>query len=168
MPWLGARTEKREPCLLWVLSLGGAAPPFAWDGFVRILRSILGLPNDSTNALSQALNLGVAAMRADMSLRKQGVQAGTAVATMASELRGLARAAVAAGNANTIVNLGALSEQELALLQGAGVAVEQGYSHAADMFAVRHALNRHSDAKVEASRGQIAITEDDGRCCAHR
>ena len=47
----------------------------AWDGFIRILRSILGLKNDQSNALSQALQLGVAAMREDMVLRKQGVRA---------------------------------------------------------------------------------------------
>ncbi|MFG5779851.1 PLxRFG domain-containing protein [Comamonas sp. J-3] len=46
----------------------------AWDGFVRILRSILGLPNDANNALSQALDLGVAALRQDMLLRKQGTE----------------------------------------------------------------------------------------------
>lgn len=48
----------------------------AWDSFVRILRGILGLPNDSLNALSQALELGVEAVRQDMVLRKQGAQAG--------------------------------------------------------------------------------------------
>ena len=56
----------------------------AWDGFVRILRSILGLSNDSTSALSQALELGVAAMREDMGLRKQGARTGAA-ANMVSE-----------------------------------------------------------------------------------
>lgn len=50
----------------------GGALKSAWDSFVRILRGILNLPNDSTNALSQALELGVAAMRDDMVLRKQG------------------------------------------------------------------------------------------------
>jgi hypothetical protein len=49
----------------------------AWDGFVRILRGILGLSSDSTSALSQALNLGVAAMREDMVLRKQGARHAT-------------------------------------------------------------------------------------------
>ncbi len=51
---------------------GSSAIKTAWDGFVRILRSILGLKNDPNNALSQALELGVAAMREDMTLRKQG------------------------------------------------------------------------------------------------
>ncbi len=46
----------------------------AWDSFVRILRGILGLSNDSNNALSQALELGVAAVRQDMVLRKRGAR----------------------------------------------------------------------------------------------
>lgn len=53
----------------------GGSIKTAWDGFVRILRSILGLPNDSTNMLSQALGLGVAAMRQDMVLRQRGAGA---------------------------------------------------------------------------------------------
>lgn len=57
-----------------------AAPPggrikAAWDGFVRILRSILGLPQSEHSALSQALELGVAVMREDMALRQRGVVA---------------------------------------------------------------------------------------------
>lgn len=47
----------------------------AWDGFVRILRSILGLPQSEHSALSQALELGVAVMREDMALRQRGVVA---------------------------------------------------------------------------------------------
>lgn len=47
----------------------------AWDSFVRILRLILGLRNDSTDALSQALQIGVAVMREDMQLRQRGVVA---------------------------------------------------------------------------------------------
>jgi len=54
-----------------------AAPPggrikAAWDGFVRILRSILGLPQSEHSALSRALELGVAVMREDMQLRQRG------------------------------------------------------------------------------------------------
>lgn len=53
---------------------GITAPPggtlkSAWDSFVRILRSILGLSQDAHDALSQALELGVAVMREDMRLR---------------------------------------------------------------------------------------------------
>ena len=53
---------------------GSSAIKTAWDGFVRILRSILGLKNDPNNVLSQALQLGVAAMREDMGLRQQGAR----------------------------------------------------------------------------------------------
>lgn len=48
----------------------------AWDGFVRILRSILGLPQDGHDALSQALEIGVNVMREDKALRERGVRAG--------------------------------------------------------------------------------------------
>lgn len=53
----------------------GSTLKTAWDGFVRILRSILGLNNDAHSALSQALNLGVGAVREDMLIRKRGGQA---------------------------------------------------------------------------------------------
>lgn len=63
----------------------GSSFKTSWDGFVRIMRGILGLPQDSTNALSRALDLGVAVMREDMALRERGAarrgdQAGGAVA----------------------------------------------------------------------------------------
>ncbi|VUZ27564.1 Uncharacterised protein [uncultured Comamonas sp.] len=134
----------------------------AWDSLVRILRSILGLSNSSNDALSQALGLGVAAVREDMGLRKQGFALRSPdVAFMADKLRGLAQAARAAGNENQTVALGPVSEREVGLLQREGVAVESGFMHTADMFAVRHALNRHSDPKVEKNRAQIPLTNDD-------
>jgi len=43
----------------------------AWDSLVRILHTILGLPVDSTNALSQALTLGVEVMRENVALRRR-------------------------------------------------------------------------------------------------
>lgn len=46
----------------------------AWHSFVRILRSILGLPQDGHDALSRALELGVAVMREDMALRQRGAE----------------------------------------------------------------------------------------------
>lgn len=141
---------------------GSSGIKTAWDGFVRILRSILGLKNDPNNALSQALGLGVAAMREDMALRKRGFALRSPdVAFMADKLRGLAQAARAAGNENQTVALGPVSEREVGLLQREGVAVESGFMHTADMFAVRHALNRHSDPKVEKNRAQIPLTNDD-------
>lgn len=63
----------------------GSTLKTAWDGFVRILRSILGLNNDAHSALSQALNLGVGAVREDMLIRKRGGQAAGTM-NMATEL----------------------------------------------------------------------------------
>lgn len=51
----------------------GSTLKTSWDGFVRIMRSILGLNQDSTDALSRALELGVAVMREDKALRQRGV-----------------------------------------------------------------------------------------------
>jgi len=51
---------------------------------VRILRSILGLPQGGHDALSRALEIGVAVMREDMGLRKKGV-AGSGTAAMEGE-----------------------------------------------------------------------------------
>ena len=134
----------------------------AWHSFVQVLRRILGLGDSSTSVLSQALELGVAAVREDMVLRKQGFALRSPdVAFMADKLRGLAQAARAAGNENQTVVLGPVSEREVGLLQREGVAVESGFMHTADMFAVRHALNRHSDPKVEKNRAQIPLTNDD-------
>jgi len=82
-------------------------------------------------------------------------------AFLENKLGELARAARASGNENQTVVLGKLSAAEVALLSREGVAVDDGYSHAADMFAVRHALNRHGDERVEKSRGQLAITDND-------
>ena len=47
----------------------------AWHSFVQVLRRILGLGDNSTSVLSQALELGVAAVRQDMLLRRQGARA---------------------------------------------------------------------------------------------
>ena len=47
----------------------------AWHSFVQVLRRILGLGDNSTSVLSQALELGVAAVRQDMVLRRRGEQA---------------------------------------------------------------------------------------------
>ncbi|WP_146033753.1 PLxRFG domain-containing protein [Alicycliphilus denitrificans] len=52
----------------------GSTLKTAWDGFVRILRSILGLQQDSTDALSKALELGVAVMGEDKALRGRGAR----------------------------------------------------------------------------------------------
>jgi hypothetical protein len=139
----------------------GGALKTAWDGFVRILRSILGLPQDATDALSRALEFGVAVMREDKALRQRGVRGGGRDAYMANALRDLAQAARAAGNENSTVVLGRLSAQDVSMLQSEGVAVDGGFSHTVDMFAVRHAFNRHGDEKVEAKQGQMPLTDAD-------
>jgi len=54
----------------------GSTLKTAWDGFVRILRSILGLPQDAHDALSQALELGVAVMREQYRMGAQGGRGG--------------------------------------------------------------------------------------------
>lgn len=50
----------------------------AWHSFVRILRSILGLPQDGHDALSRALELGVQVMREDKALRQKAASVGGA------------------------------------------------------------------------------------------
>lgn len=82
----------------------GSTIKTAWDGFVRILRSILGLPNDSTNALSQALQLGVAAMREDMALRQQGARS-SGSAEMVEASRDLQRARILQGEPVAVLSL---------------------------------------------------------------
>lgn len=37
----------------------------------------------------------------------------------------------------------------------------EGYTHSIDSSAVNHVINRHGDAKTEANRGQIGITDSD-------
>ena len=54
----------------------GSVLKSAWHQFVRILRSILGLPQGSSSALSQALEIGVNVMREDAALRRNGRDAG--------------------------------------------------------------------------------------------
>jgi hypothetical protein len=72
-------------------------------------------------------------------------------------------AALATSNTNdnqtvTIAPVSSSAVQEAK--EKAGLDIE-GYQHTADMYAVRHALNQHGDAKKEANRGQIAIGKDD-------
>lgn len=83
--------------------------------------------------------------------------------SLAEQMQGLADAARQPGNLNQTVDLGSVSAAHLAQLQAAGLELDQRYHHTADMFAVRHALNRHSDAKVEKSRAQLPITNADVR-----
>ncbi|MDR1367242.1 MAG: hypothetical protein LBJ76_00800 [Candidatus Accumulibacter sp.] len=76
-------------------------------------------------------------------------------------MRRLVDSALSETNANQTVRIVPVSEQEArAASEQAGLDIS-GYTHTADMFAVRHALNQHGDAKKEARRGQIAIGRED-------
>ena len=77
------------------------------------------------------------------------------------QLRELAKQARAGGNDNKTVALRLVSSKEADLLKDQGVDVDDSFTHTADMFAVRHALNRHGDAKTETKQGQLPIGEDD-------
>lgn len=77
------------------------------------------------------------------------------------EMRRLAEAAIAEGNDNHTVEMFPVSSEGIAeALEKAGLDLN-GYRHTADMFSVRHALNRHSDPAVEQSRGQLPLTPAD-------
>ncbi|WP_423454265.1 PLxRFG domain-containing protein [Ottowia sp. VDI28] len=52
----------------------GGSIKSAWEGFVRVLRSILGLSKDASDALSQALSLGAAVMREDKVIRERSAR----------------------------------------------------------------------------------------------
>lgn len=60
----------------------------AWDYLVRTIKSILGLPHDSTDALSAALEIGVSVMRENMALRKRGANVRSGSAYAGSEMQG--------------------------------------------------------------------------------
>ena len=82
-------------------------------------------------------------------------------AGLPDQLRGLAKKAAAPGNANETVVVAPVSKAEIEILRQAGIPVRDDAKHTVDLFAVRHALNRHADASQEAARGQLAITADD-------
>lgn len=84
-----------------------------------------------------------------------------ASAEVALQLRELAASAKAGGNDNRTIVLQQVTPQEADILRSEGVNVTDAFAHSVDMFAVRHALNRHGDPKIEKNRGQIAITDDD-------
>jgi hypothetical protein len=124
------------------------------EAFAAVVAKLTGM-KPAANAISAEELVATAYAAAGLEVAgRQGVADATA-------LRDLVRLAKASGNENKTLNLGAVAADTLNLLRSEGVAVEDGFTHSLDMFAVRHALNRHSDANVEASRGQIAITETD-------
>jgi hypothetical protein len=79
----------------------------------------------------------------------------------ADPLRKLADLAKTATNANETVAVGPVSPEQAALLAAEGVSVNETTKHTADLYAVRHALNRHGDEATEKARGQLPISADD-------
>lgn len=59
------------------------------------------------------------------------------------------------------INIGALSSHEISTIQTKTGFNLNGYERIIDYSSVRHILKFHGDAKLEAKRGQIAITVDD-------
>ena len=73
----------------------------------------------------------------------------------------LAALAHQSGNENKVVEIATVSDWETSQAkEKAGIDIS-GYAHTVDMFAVRHAFKKHGDEKSEASRGQIAIADED-------
>lgn len=85
----------------------------------------------------------------------------TAFSRSVEPLRKLADLAKTATNANETVAVGPVSAEQAALLAAEGVAVSEATKHTADLYAVRHALNRHGDEATEKARGQLPISADD-------
>jgi hypothetical protein len=77
------------------------------------------------------------------------------------KLRALVDAVGSATNENQVVAIGPVPQWEVAeARERAGLNIA-GFSHAVDLYAVRHTLNQHGDEAKEASRGQIAVTSAD-------
>lgn len=92
--------------------------------------------------------------------------AGAPRVAIRQQLQALAEAARQPGNVNQTVDVGLVHPAHALALQGEGLPVQSGWRHTADMFAVRHALARHSDAAKEQSRGQLPLTDADIRAIA--
>lgn len=91
----------------------------------------------------------------------QGAQTLEQAERVRPELRALAEAALAEGNKARTVELFPVDAVTIAEAREKGGFDLAGFTHTADMFSVRHALNRHSDPKTEESRAQIPLTADD-------
>ncbi|MDH5857800.1 PLxRFG domain-containing protein [Lampropedia aestuarii] len=142
----------------------------AWDSFLRTLLSILRLNKDSTDALSQALDLGMAVVNQDMRMRQRGAF-GRGMANSQSDqsrvdplvidaIQTVLDSARSPGHAPQKAVLGQASPWLVKKAAAKGMNVE-GYSHVLDGSAVRHMIKNHFDAKAERSRGQIALTDSD-------
>ncbi|MDR3158604.1 MAG: hypothetical protein LBU11_06265 [Zoogloeaceae bacterium] len=94
-------------------------------------------------------------------MEPQGANDREAVKNIVEAMRSLARAAGTTSNKNQTVTIAKVSNEAAKEAKDKAALDISGYTHTADMFAVRHTLNQHGDATKEAKRGQIAITSDD-------
>ena len=75
-------------------------------------------------------------------------------------IRSLIAAAKKTGHNHKVVEVAAPSAWLIEQAAANGLSIE-GLTHTVDTSAVRHMLNRHTNERIEASRGQIALTDDD-------
>jgi hypothetical protein len=66
------------------------------------------------------------------------------------------------GNENKVAVLGSVSPWLTERAKEAGLDID-GFQHALDTSAVRHVRKNHGSEKIEAKRGQVAVTDDDLR-----
>ncbi len=84
----------------------------------------------------------------------------------AQSMQELADAARSKSNENRMVNLGNGKPEHWAQLREEGLQVDEGFSHTADMFAVRHAFKEHGNEAKEKARQQLPVTDADIRAAA--
>jgi hypothetical protein len=78
-----------------------------------------------------------------------------------NDMGALADEAVKSGASNKTLKIAKVGAREVReAKEKAGLDID-GYTHTADLYAVRHAINQHGDKAKEAKRGQIAIGRDD-------
>lgn len=82
-----------------------------------------------------------------------------AMAPTPERLKALATLARAGSNENLTVDMGKVSPGQAAVLSREGLPVTPGFTHTADVYAVRHAFKKHGDEAAERARGQVPITD---------
>ncbi|MDR0578750.1 MAG: hypothetical protein LBI87_14765, partial [Candidatus Accumulibacter sp.] len=127
------------------------APRVAWERLAPAIRG----------RLTQALAPSSAAGEANGAARIAAASREAATHPAVEGMRRLWDMAKRKIVANHTVEIAPVDRQTLAEAKEKAGLDLNGYRHTADMFAVRHALNRHGDANREKSRGQIAIGETD-------
>lgn len=119
------------------------------------------LPANVTDAEAKQAIRDAGALSSKQHFYAPSDESPTAFSRSAEPLRKLADLAKTATNANETVAVGPVSAEQAALLAAEGVAVSETTKHTADLYAVRHALNRHGDEATEKARGQLPISADD-------